>query len=123
MTKNTGSDIILNYVRKNAFWKEMYFNHFSTKHKTLFFLPVIFLFSPIYGTYKLFYHDSWILFVSFGGAMLVAIYWFFKRKTYFEQKVFTRLYKTDHCNNVKELHIKTLSALLIDQNTPENRAT
>lgn len=123
ISENIGANIIVDYVRKNCFWKELYFDHFSTKHKALFFLPIILLFSPIYGTYKLFYHDSWILFIAYGSAMLGAIYWFFKQKTYFEQKVFTRLYRTDHCNSVKEHHMQRLVTLLEAQNTPENRAT
>lgn len=121
ITANIGADIIVDYVRKNCFWKELYFDYFTTKQKILFFLPVIFFVLPIYGTYSLFYNDSWTLFIAFGAAMLVAIYWFFKQKTLFEQKIFKKLYLTDDCKTVSELHLQRLSALLGKQNTPENR--
>lgn len=119
ITANNGADIIVDYVRKNAFWKELYFDYFTTKQKILFFLPVIFFALPIYGTYSLFYNHSWTLFIAFGAAMMVAIYWFFKQKTHFEQKIFKRLYLTDDCKTVSELHLQRLSALLGKQNTPK----
>lgn len=121
ITGNIGIDIILNYVQKNAFWKEIYFNHFSRKQKTLFFFPVIFFALPILGTYELFYNDSWTLFITFGITMLGSIYWFFKQKTHFEHKVFSRLYMTDNCKTVSELHLQKLSGLLGKENTSDNR--
>lgn len=121
ISANKGADIIEDYVRKNAFWKEIYFNYFTTKQKVLFFLPVLFFVLPIYGTYSLFYNNSWTLFITFGIAMMASIYWFFKQKTHLEQIVFKRLYLTDDCKTVSELHLQRLSALLGKQNTPENR--
>ena len=121
MSKNKGANIIVDYVKKNGFWKDIYFNHFTKKQKTLFFLPVIFFVLPVYGTYSLFYNNSWTLFLIFGVAMMVSIYWFFKQKSHFEQQVFKQLYLTDQCKTISDLHSQRLSALLGKQNTPENR--
>lgn len=37
ISANKGADIIVDYVRKNAFWKEIYFNLFYHKTESLVF--------------------------------------------------------------------------------------
>jgi hypothetical protein len=123
VTKNNGVSIILDYILKKYSWRESYFRHFSNGQKILFFLPIIFLNLPIYGTYELFYHHSWFLFISFGVLMLFSIWWFFKQKTYFEQKVFSRLYLSVDCKTITNFHKQRLSELLGLQNTSENRSS
>ncbi len=78
-----GINIIWNYVRNDYSWKDSYFKHFTKGQKFLFFLPVIFLFLPVYGTYELFYNHSWTSYILLGLGMLFSIWWFHKQKAYF----------------------------------------
>jgi hypothetical protein len=119
---NSGTNIILEYVFKKTSWRELYFSKLSGGQKILFFLPVLFLYFPIYGTYDLFHRNSWFLFLSFGVIMLVSIWAFFKQKSYLEQKVFEKYYLSDSCKTALDYHLGKISMLLGDENTIENRA-
>lgn len=122
IVNNSGTNIILEYIFKKTSWRELYFSKLSNGQKILFFLPVLFLYFPIYGTYDLFYRNSWFLFISFGVIMLVSIWVFFKQKSYFEQKVFEKYYLSDSCKTVLDYHLEKISMLLGEENTIENRA-
>ena len=118
---DTGTDIILEYVFKKSSWKKVYFSKLSIGQRILFFLPIPFLYLPIYGTYDLYHRDSWTLFLSFGVTMLVAIWIFFKQKSYLEQKVFEKNYLSDSCKTVLDYQLEKFSLLLGEQNTVRNR--
>ncbi len=118
---DTGTDIILEYVFKESSWKKLYFSKLTSLQKILFFLPVPFLYLPIYGTYDLYHRDSWTLFLSFGVVNLVAIWIFYKQKSYLEQKVFEKHYLSNSCKTILDYQLEKLSFLLGEQNTVGNR--
>lgn len=118
-----GVNIIWNYAKKDYSWKESYFKHFSKTEKLLFFLPVSFLFLPIYGTYDLFYNHSWSLFVSLGLVMLFSIWWFHKQKAYMERQVVLRHYLSKDCSTVIDYHKQKLVESLGALNTQGNRSS
>jgi len=117
-----GIDIIWNYVRNDYSWKDSYFKHFTKGQKFLFFLPVIFLFLPVYGTYELFYNHSWTIFILLGLGMLFSIWWFHKQKEYFEKKVIAKYYQTHNDKDLNNYHKRKLSETLGELNTKENRS-
>jgi len=117
-----GIKIILNYVKKDYSWKESYFEHFSKGQKFLFFLPVLFLFLPVYGTYDLFHNHSWFLFISLGLVMLLSIWWFHKQKTYFENMIIVKYYSLKNGSTISDYHKQKLKEALGELNTKENRS-
>jgi len=117
---NSGTGIILEYVFKESSWKKLYFSKLTRLQKILFFLPVPFLYLPIYGTYDLYHRDSWTLFLSFGVIMLVAIWIFFKQKSYMEQKDFEKHYISNSCKTILDYQMEKFSILLGEQNTVGN---
>ena len=117
-----GISIIWNYVKNDYSWKDSYFKHFTHGQKFLFFLPVIFLFLPVYGTYELFYYHSWTLFILLGLAMLFSIWWFHKQKEYFENKVSAKYYSLKGCSTIDMYHKQKMIEILGDLNTEESRS-
>ena len=117
-----GIKIIWNYVKKDYSWKESYFEHFSKGQKFLFFLPVLFLFLPVYGTYDLFHNHSWFLFISLGLVMLFSIWWFHKQKTYFENMIIAKYYSLKNGSTISDYHKQKLKETLGELNTKENRS-
>ncbi|MBK5202975.1 MAG: hypothetical protein JJE45_04580 [Prolixibacteraceae bacterium] len=117
-----GINIIWNYVKNDYSWKESYFKHFTKGQKFLFFLPIVFLFLPVYGTYELFYNDSWTLFILLGLGTLFSIWWFHKQKTFFENKVSAKYYTLKDCSSINEYHKHKLVKILGKLNTKENRS-
>ncbi len=118
---NKSENEILEYLSKEGLWKNLYFKKISIAQKIFFLLPVLFFFSPIWGTYSLFYNHSWFLFISTGILMIFSIWLFFKQKSYYEQNVFEKYYKTTNCNKISDLHSERVSTLLGEKNTKENR--
>ena len=118
---NKSENEILDYLSKEGLWKKLYFKKLSIVQKIFFLLPILFLFSPILGTYALFYNHSWLLFIITGVLMLFSIWVFFKQKTYYEQHLFEKHYKTTNCNKISDLHTQRVAALLGERNTKENR--
>jgi len=117
-----GVNIIWNYVKNDYSWKELYFKNFTKAQKFLFFLPVVFLFLPVYGTYELFYNHSWTLFILLGLGMLFSIWWFHKQKAYFENKVNAKYYPLKAFSSINEYHKHRLIEILGELNTKENRS-
>jgi hypothetical protein len=118
---NKDENKILGYLSREGLWKNLYFRKISITQKIFLLLPIIFLFSPIWGTYSLFYNNSWIIFISTGALMLFSIWLFFKQKSYYEKKIFEKYYKTTNCNKISDLHAERVSTLLGEKNTKENR--
>lgn len=121
ISESTEIHLILEYITKKTSWKNSYFSKFSIGQKIIFFVPIPFLFFPIYGTYALFYEGSWFAFSSCGIVMLVSIWIFFKQKSRFEKDIFEKFYKSEKNKTISDLHITEISTLLGDQNTSENR--
>lgn len=116
-----GVNIIWNYAKQDYSWRKSYYKYFSKREKFLFFLPILFLFLPIYGTYDLFYNHSWSLFISLGLMMLFSIWWFHKQKTYIERRVISKYYFSKDCSTMIDYHKQKLVESLGALNTEENR--
>ncbi|MDW5290714.1 hypothetical protein [Formosa sp. PL04] len=101
---NKSENEILEYLSKQGLWKNLFLKKFYIIQRIFFFLPIVFFFLPIWGTYSLFYNNSWLIFISTSTLMLFSIWLFFKLKSYYEKKVFEKYYKTTYCNKISDLH-------------------
>ncbi|GHV67553.1 hypothetical protein FACS1894199_13270 [Bacteroidia bacterium] len=121
LNSHNDTDAIVEYIRNEFSWKKLYFNHFSMTQKILYFLPISFVPSPVWGTYFAFHVHSWWTFLISGTLSIAAIWLFFKQKGILEKKVFEKKYKSACCKNALDFELEKLRTFLGEQNTDENR--
>ncbi|MDR3340857.1 MAG: hypothetical protein LBT25_12365 [Candidatus Symbiothrix sp.] len=120
---NNEAKAILEYISKDLSWRKLFFSKFLTWQKFSFFLPVLFICLPIYGTYSLcFKGSSYFLFTIFALIGVISIGIFVKQKTIFEKKVFEKYYLSASCKSILEFYLEKFSSFLGEQNTAEKRA-